>query len=167
MGLYMVETNDTTLMHGDNIYSNLIEAKQNKIKFKVTHELIPKKRKGATPMLKGFFKPILDAIILVSDGNKAMVKKLNNILSGMLGKDQQHTTKVLINSDIEQVWNWFHKKGYNNESKIFVRNMAVGEQLFYLHGKEEHFQLSEVNLAMYIQIKDFANMRLFRMIKEM
>jgi hypothetical protein len=166
VGLYQVITKDTTLLHGNNIYSSaiLMVAAKNKIKFTVTHELIPAEKNCLDV---SFFKPILKAIKEVSNGDEAMVKTLNNILSGILGKDMQHKTKVGINSDYEHVWNWFHKMGYHNERNIFVRNLDVGDQKYYLFGKTEHFKQSEVNLPMYIQIKDAANIRLFNMIKEM
>jgi hypothetical protein len=74
---------------------------------------------------------------------------------------------VGINSDMEQVWNWFNKKGEAQEKNIFVKELETNYGKYFMYGQEHTNILSEINIPMDIQIKDFANMRSCDMIKKM
>lgn len=165
LGLYYVETNDTSLLHGSNIYTNtiLMKAQAENIDFTVTKQLIPEKKAP-----KQLFQPILNAIKKVAEDDKEIVKKMNNMLSGYLGKTFKMHYRVGINQCLDDVWNWFSKHGMLESRDIFVKPIEYGNnQRLYLYGQEFKSALSEINVPMYIQIKDYANIRLYDMIKTM
>jgi len=162
LGLYYVKTNDYTMLHGNNIYSRSIleKAKEERISFTIIKQLIPS---NSAP--KTLFQPILDAIKISCGKNEDMVKKLNNMLSGYLGKTKKKVYKVHIDSNITSFWHYMKKEGENN-GNIFCEELKLDdERKTYFYGQQFDITLSEMNLPIYIQIKDFANMRLYDMIK--
>jgi len=162
LGLYYVRTNDYTLLHGNNIYSNSIlqKAKDENIEFIIKKQLI-----SSNSASKTLFNKILQFIKDVCKDNKDMMKKLNNVLSGYLGKTQKKFYKVNINSCKDTLWNYVKKEGSNN-ADIFIEELKLDdERKTYLYGQKYKISMSEHNVPMYIQIKDFANMRLYDMIK--
>jgi hypothetical protein len=140
LGLYWVETDDRTLMHGDNIYSThmLMKANTENISFKVLKQLRPKISNLAA---MDTFSKIADAIDMVFpsefEGNSEIKKFCMNILSGMLGKELSKTSDVQINSNMEQVWNWLWKKGANKKD-VFVRDLELNGKKYYLHGLQKN-----------------------------
>ncbi|KXZ43444.1 hypothetical protein GPECTOR_90g531 [Gonium pectorale] len=159
LGLYYAETSDYTLLRGNRIYCNTIlcKAKAEGIPFTATHQLLPRH----TPAPRTLFKAALDAIMAAAGG---MMKKLNNTLSGYLGKHHKNHYRVRLNSCLDHVWNWLQTHGTAGSPNIFVRD--IGAQLFLL-GEKTSTTMSEINMPMYIQLKDFANMRLYDMTKAM
>jgi hypothetical protein len=106
LGLYYVETQDTTLLHKTNIYSSAIVeyAKKEKIHMKVVAQL-----KASHNKKKEYFKPLIDKIIEYAGGDKTIEKHMCNMLSGMLGRHRKTTHRVNINSDFKQVFTWFER----------------------------------------------------------
>jgi hypothetical protein len=106
-GLYMVETEDTTLLHKNNIYSNTILefAIEEGIKFSIVAQLKTKNTFG-----KDLFQPIIDEIVRVCDGDKLSEKQMCNMVSGMLGKHMTTKHNLNLNSDYDQILNWFLRK---------------------------------------------------------
>ena len=163
LGLYYVKTNDTTLMHGDNIYSTSIlkKAMTEKIKFKIIAQLKPSQKAP-----KSMFKAILDKFVEVSGGDVSISKKLANTLSGMLGKHKTRKNTLNINSDYEQVMNWFVRNG-QKDKQIYIEDLDIDGKKYYMYGLIIDTMLSSNHLPNYIQMKDDANIRLYDMIKEM
>ncbi|NCB26797.1 MAG: hypothetical protein EOM62_15205, partial [Bacteroidia bacterium] len=163
-GLYFVETADYTLLHGNNIYSNKIleKAAAENIRFKCTKQLLST---GSAPA--DFFRPIFDAIISIFGENHPVSKLMYCMFTGYIGKHMKNFYKVRMNSCIDSVWNWFQKQGVIGAKNIFVRTMELGDQKTYLFGQKFTSLQSEVNIPMFIQLKDYADMRLYDMITEM
>jgi len=99
LGLYYVQTNDTTLFKKSNIYSSAIieHATKHGIKFKILKQLIPSKRRE-----KEYFKTFIDRI-LQQYGETQFSKELINILTGMTGKTKNEDISTKINTDINQI----------------------------------------------------------------
>jgi hypothetical protein len=164
-GLYYVETNDYTMLHGNNIYTNTILAKaaEEGIRFKPTQQLLASKSAPNT-----LFQPILDAIKEVAGEDKELMKSLNNMLSGYLGKHYKNHYKVAMNSCMDSMWNWFIKNNLIESKDIFVKHLELEDQKrMFFYGHKFATVMSEINIPMYIQIKDYANMRLYDMVKAM
>lgn len=104
-GLYVVETEDFTLLHGSNIYSNKIldKAWTKDIKFKITHKLIHKCcNNDEKKYPKNYFHPLLN-LIKEKTQEKGMMKLLNNIISGYLGKTINTQYSAELDCDEEEV----------------------------------------------------------------
>lgn len=164
LGLYYVRTEDTTLLHKNNIYSNTIlqYAKKHNIDFEVVAQL-----KSSNNLSKKFFKPIIDKFVEVSRGDTAISKQLCNMLSGMMGRHMKTKHTININSNYEQVMNWFQRSATQRKRVIIDEIDMHKTDKYFMYGVATDTLLCQNNLPIYIQIKDFANIRLHRMIKEM
>jgi hypothetical protein len=175
LGLYLIETDDTTLFHGSNIYSSamLNYADANNIEYKIKKYLQPSHRVSRT-----FFKPLLDKIKEYFYGKpefKDTMKLMMNMISGYLGKTCIKSFDCKINSDINQAWIWINKNAIDEiDTKPFLYKLnnnngdtMINGKEYYLYGKSVQKQLREHNIPMYIQMKDFSNIRLHQMIKYM
>ena len=191
-GLYYVETDDLTLLHQTNIYSNKIldKAYELGIPFKITKKLIHKKvYENEKDIPTNYFEPLLQ-IIKDKTGGKDLMKDLNNMISGYLGKTHQKNYTAELDEDPDAVWRhylscerpeieddfikFFYKEGleetgYTRFSKDnLVLNTLKGsdDRKLYLYGYEIRSSLNENTLPMYIQILDWSNMRLYDMGKD-
>lgn len=157
-GLYFVETNDMTLMHGSNIYSNKIIqlAIDEGIELTIVKQLLPKYIE-----LKDYYHKLLEQIDTLCKGDKTLKKSLTNIITGFLGKHK--TTKYFpkLTTDMNTVWNDFTKPEFH-ENETF----AYKYDNYYIYGYKKHIINAETNIPHYIQILDWSNMRLYNMIKE-
>jgi hypothetical protein len=147
-GLYFVETDDMTILHKNNWYSNNIlqMAKENNIYFKVKSFI-----KGIRNN-KNILKNIIDEIKEIF--TKDITKTLINSISGMLGKTQYSKTTLEVDNDVNKVWELITKN--KNVNELFIRE----KDGLYLYGKETNTDMMSNNLPMYIQILDWANMLL-------
>jgi len=157
LGIYYIVTNDMTICHGSNWYCNSMLNKliNENIKFKILAFI-----KG-DPVGKNILKDLIDEIndkIKNEDLNKLVI----NCISGMLGKTESKITKLKMDTDVSRLWNTITP--YALENNNFVVNETDG---IYSFGISENTQHMNNNLPMYIQILDFANIRLFDMAKSM
>lgn len=160
-GLFLVETEDTTLFKKKDIYSASIikKAIQEGINFKITHQLIPKYKES-----KELFKPVLDKIVEYSQGKSELYKLTINMISGSLGKSKTSVSKCHINKDIEHIFNNINE--YEKlDQKVFINR--IPETDYYIYGIDNEMVISETNLPMYIQVLDQANIKLYDMVKSM
>jgi len=191
-GLYYVETDDLDLLHQTNIYSNKIldKAYELKIPFTIRKKLIHKKvYADDLGIPKNYFEPLLQ-IIKDKTGGKDLMKDLNNMISGYLGKTHQKNYTAELDEDPDAIWRhflscerpeieddfikFFYKEGldetgYTRFSKDnLVLNTLKGsdDKKLYLYGYEIRSSLNENTLPMYIQILDWSNMRLYDMGKD-
>lgn len=186
-GLYYVETDDLTLLHQTNIYSNKIldKAYQVGIPMVIRKKLIHKKvYQTEADIPKDYFEPLLE-IIKDKTGGKDLMKELNNMISGYLGKTHQKNYTAELDEDADAVWRhflacerpeieddfvkFFFKEGLNETGYTrFHKDNLVLNTLFgkddkrlYLYGYEIRSNLNENTLPMYIQILDWSNMRIY------
>jgi len=191
-GLYYVETDDLTLLHQTNIYSNKIldKAYELGIPMVIRKKLIHKKvYENEVDIPKNYFEPLLE-IIKEKTGGKDLMKDLNNMISGYLGKTHQKHYTAELDEDPDSVWRHYlscerpeieddfvkyffteglDKTGYTRFSKDnLVLNTLKGsdDKKLYLYGYEIRSSLNENTLPMYIQILDWSNMRLYDMGKD-
>jgi len=192
-GLYYVETDDLTLLHKTNIYSNkIIELAMMKgICLTITKQLVHKKvYETETDIPKDYFEPLLE-IIKDKTGGKTLMKELNNMISGYLGKTHNKTYTAELDEDPDAIWRHFlscerpeieddfvkyffkeglDETGYTRFTKDnLVLNTLYGsdEKKLYLYGYEIRSNLNENTLPLYIQILDWANMRLYELGEKM
>jgi len=160
-GLWFIETKDLTLLHQSNWYSNQIveEAIMNGIEFKVKYFIRGKKEK------KTLLKDLIDAILKTDpDGeHKSVIKMIINSISGNLGKTDNKLTKLMVNNDIERVWEDFFSKSHKWENNFIFRE----KDGLYCWGQQSHIELLTTNLPMYIQILDWSNIVLHRYIRKL
>ena len=159
LGLYYVETDDTTLFRKTDIYSSSMIKKANEenIEYKITHQLIPSYKESKT-----IFTIIIDKIMEYSKSNKDIYKLMINMMSGMLAKTTCTTGKYHINSDIDQIFAFLRE--YPDMTPIIN---AIPNTNHYLYGAEKEMTMTENNLGMYIQLIDQSNIKLYDMVKKM
>ncbi|PNH09163.1 hypothetical protein TSOC_004212 [Tetrabaena socialis] len=167
LGLYYIETDDKSLFHGNNIYSNsiLAKARAEGIPFEVTQQLLCSDKLPGT-----FFRQIIDAIVQVAGGRKDLIKKLINLLAGWLGKHLTKHYRAAINTDLNSAWTWLQKYGSLESPDIFVTPFeipALDNKTAFLYGQAFQTTLSEHNIPMYIQVADQRNIELYEMSKAM
>jgi len=157
-GLYYVFTEDLSLLHGTNVYSNKIleRALEEGIEFKVLMQLIPTQTIG-----RNYFNGLLQDIDVMCKGDKSLKKALINNITGMLGKHQTYVYMPKITTDPQIVWNDMLTAEYaTNET------FCIHEGDFYIYGIKKPIIKSDMNVPMYIQILDGANIQLYDMIKK-
>lgn len=162
-GLYYVKTDDYTLLHGNNVYSDQIlkKAKEEGIQFAVKHAMVSSNKLGRDVM-----RSIIEKIKGYCEGNEDLMKFMCNMLSGYLGKTSKTVYDCHLSNNNEEVWEYMQKKLKEND-KMFRDKVMVGDQPYYFYGKYNKVNFSEITLPFYIQIKDWANIRLYDMIKAM
>ena len=191
-GLYYVETDDLDLLHQTNFYSNKIldMAYEIGIPFKITKKLVHKKvYDNQVDIPKDYFEPLLE-IIKEKTGGKDLMKDLNNMISGCLGKTHQKNYTAELDEDPDAVWRhylscerpeieddfikFFYKEGldetgytrFNKDNLVLNTLKGSNDKKLYLYGYEIRSSLNENTLPMYIQILDWSNMRLYNMGKD-
>ena len=159
LGLYYVITEDTKLFKKSGYYSTCIidKAIKENIEFKITKQLISKEKES-----KDLFKNIIDKILLYCDGDEKISKLVINLMSGMLGQSEKEGTKVKINSDIKQIFN-FLDKYYQLEEGIMINQIENTD--YFIYGFNKKITMNETNIPMYIQLLDESNIKLYDMIK--
>ena len=158
-GLWFIETDDLSLLHQSNWYSNKMidEAILNGIEFEVKY-FIRGKREGKT-----ILKDVIDEILKTDpDGQHgAVIKMIINSISGNLGKTDAKSTKLTIDTDEERVWEDFFTKHHKYENNFIFRE----HEGLYCWGRQTHTKQLSTNLPMYIQILDWSNMILDRLVR--
>ncbi len=159
LGLYYVITEDTKLFKKSGYYSTCIidKAIKENIEFKITKQLISNQKES-----KDLFKNIIDKILLYCDGDEKISKLVINLMSGMLGQSEKEGTKVKINSDIKQIFN-FLDKYYQLEEGIMINQIENTD--YFIYGFNRKISMNETNIPMYIQLLDESNIKLYDMIK--
>ena len=159
LGLYYVRTQDTTLFHKTDIYSNCIiqRAMKTNIHFDIEYQLIPKYKEK-----KHMFRLVIDKILEYSKGDKNIYKLMINMISGMCAKTKRSAGNYKINKDINQIFQFFHKY-----PDLHTYIHQIPETDYYLYGAEKEMKITENNLAMYFQIIDQANIKLYDMVQKM
>jgi hypothetical protein len=157
-GLYYVSTDDMTLFHSSNIYSNkIIERAQHAgIEFNIVAQAIPSKT-----LQREYFNRLLEQINTVCKGDKDLKKSLTNIITGFLGKHQSKKYFPKLTTDIETVWSDFNTEPFHTNQTFLYKS---GD--YYLYGYVQPMNYVETNLPMYIQILDWSNIRLYDMIEQ-
>jgi hypothetical protein len=162
LGLYYIETKDNSLFKGSNIYSSSIVKKaiEENINFKIKMVLYADKSQS-----KKLFVDIIDDIIKITNNDQSLYKLMINCISGMLGKSKSTHTKANINKSLEHIYITLNNyKNQDNEIKPFITKIEETE--YYLYGYNKDVKLYENNIAMYIQILDQSNIKLYDMIKK-
>jgi hypothetical protein len=158
-GLYYVETEDITLLHQSNWYSNKMVQKAIEMKIDMNLKYFIK----GTKQSKNILKDIIDKILQMGDYEtyKDILKFMINSISGMLGKTETKTTELYVDTDLNRVWeNYFKLKGTD---KLIYREYKD----LYAYGKEKSVLNLSNNIPMYIQILDWSNIILNNLILEL
>lgn len=166
-GLYYVETDDLTLLHKSNWYSNTIlqYAYENRINF-VCKYFIKGKRHN-----KNMLKDVIDEI--EKDVKDPCVKKLIvNAISGYMGKTHTKNISAILDTDDNAVFENFFKLRNVEHKQIYFKKVQLpntdeDDNLnINICGETSVKEIVNNNLPIYIQILDFANMVLHKYIKE-
>jgi len=179
-GMWFVETDDMTLLHQTNWYSSTIlrQAYKDKIKFKVKY-FIKGKNQGSYQL-----REIIENIESSNPYNdeewrkektpeliddvKRFVKNMIKSISGVLGKTTSKIVELTCDTDIERVWESYFEKPKLWEKRFVFSQLEEEEDKppLYCWGRErEKIHISN-NLPIYIQILDWANMKLHDLIKK-
>ena len=162
LGLYYIETDDNLLFKGNNIYSLAIieKAIKEKIDFKIIKVIYAKKTQS-----ENLFTDIIDEILKITDNKPELYKLLINSISGMMGKNKMTYTKANINKSIRHIY--ITLNNYKNQDKDILPFITkIDNNQYYLYGYNKDVKIYDVNIPIYIQILDQANIKLYNMIKK-
>lgn len=163
LGLYFVETKDSTLFHYDNWYSSamLNYAKEEDIEFKV---------KWFISGLMVSKDALLNIILQIKEDypDAGLQKLMINCIWGFLMKTSNTQTHMNVDTDVSRVWETYVKlQGKKNESLLMETIETSNGTKMYCYGEKKKTKLMNNNLPMGIQITDQANIKLYKMIKKM
>jgi hypothetical protein len=190
-GLYWVETDDLTLLHKTNIYSNKIleKAIEENIPIVIKKQLIHKvKNAGERPIPRNHFDALIQAIKDKTRG-ASLGKLLINMITGYIGKTDKIDRTAELDTDPEAVWRhylacerpeneadferyFFHDEFIENnytrfhKDNIILKTLDAGGKNLFLYGYESRTCLNEYTLPMYLQILDWSNIRLYELGKK-
>jgi hypothetical protein len=167
-GLYYVKTDDKNLFHGNNWYSNKIIdfAIEEGIEFQVKYYI------RGVRMKKDIMKNIIDELaekynIEYTDinGKKKIFSKLViNSLSGMLGRTKSKYSKLTIDQSSDNVWTYIKN---NKDKDIYLDEIGVKDDKMFIYGEENNTELFQNRMPMYLQILDWSNIELYKMVKKL
>jgi len=186
LGLYFVETDDTTLFNKSRWYDNrTIElALQEGINFVVIKQLIPKQQTHKTKPVN-YFEAFIQKAIDLFEGDENKAKHIINALIGLIGKTKYTKRIRSCDTDIERVWEYFYKaqKPEDNEdkkkffyqdyyeeiefSRFGMKDMRVSSlktkegKSLHIFGFDKEEQLETNCLPIYLQILCWANIKLY------
>lgn len=164
IGLYVVETNDMTILHKSNVYSNKIldYAKQNGIDFNIKYKIIT-----TTTIDKTYFHSILDNIKeRTTDAN--LIKLVMNTITGCLGKTYGKFLKVGLTTNLDEIFeNEIIKHIDDKVNDFYFKKFNILDKDLFLFGEIEKTKFVSNSLPIYIQLLDWSNIKLHQMIKEM
>jgi hypothetical protein len=161
-GLYYVETDDLTILHQSNIYSNsIIEyALSFGVELKIIKQLIPKKKYTDEEKVD-----LTDILKTIDEDAGVLKKKIFNNMTGMMGKTEQKRYYVSMDTDI----NVAHNKVGGNKvgGDIIFKTYTSGKKNIHMFGHITKRRLFETWLPMYIQILDLSNIKLHQLSTKM
>lgn len=162
LGLYYIETDDNLLFKGNNIYSLAIVKKaiEEKINFKIIKVIYANKTQD-----KKLFTDIINEILKITDNKPELYKLLINSISGMMGKNKMTYTKANINKSIRHIYITLDNYK-NNDKEILPFITKIDNTDYYIYGYNKNVKIYDVNIPIYIQILDQANIKLYDMIKK-
>ena len=163
-GLYVVETDDLTILHQSNIYSNKIldYARNEGIDFTITHQII--KRKKYTNECfenKQYFHTFIDKI-KEKNMPKGLMKLVINSITGFMGRTEHKKYNIGLNTNILEVFEEIQKVNEKNQEIYFEKVDGI-----FVYGKSIKTDMISNSLPVYIQILDWSNILLHKMIKQM
>lgn len=161
LGLYIVETDDLTILHQSNIYSNKIldYARDNNIIFKILYQI-----KSNRTNNKDFFKKIVD-YILSKTKDIQLIKLLINIITGCLGKTETKNINVALNNNLEEIFNSQIMKSIDSSDGLYFKKLTGSD--LYLYGSIHKKLFMSSCVPIYIQILDWSNIKLHQMANAM
>lgn len=159
-GLYFIESDDSTLFHGNNWYSSAIleYARMNSIRFSI-RAYIPVRTISKDSILK-VIETIEEDI-----KDKATQKLVINCIFGYLGQTKYKQVHLNVDSDINKVWGGLKK--CPKKSDFYFHTYHAEKCDYYAYGEQQTVMMKSNNLPMAIQIQDQANIKLHQMIKKM
>ena len=162
-GLYFVETEDMTILHKTNWYSNTIlqYAKENNISFEIIKQYIP----ASQSENKDYFKKIIDFVI--GKCNTKLSKNIINSITGMMGKTKSTSYNAKITTDINEVWDCLTENMEKIYDFFMKQEYYDDEKILYIYGFKKKQSIYTNNLPMYIQILDQSNIKLHQLQKKL
>lgn len=141
-GLYVVETDDMTILHKTNIYSNKIldYAKSQRIKFNIKYQILKRQKyKNESLDNKNFFHKIID-VLTKSKMDRALMKLVINSITGYMGRTEHTSYKVRLNTNIQEVFEDGIIKENAKGNNIHFENTGYF-RLWKPNQNRTHFQL--------------------------
>lgn len=162
-GLYFVKTDDLTILHKTNWYSNTIinYALSEGIELDIIRQYVPKKQQNNRDYFSDFITYIQE------DCGMRLTKNILNSITGMLGKTKQSSYNMSMTTDINEVWNTIDENIDNIDNFILKEIERQEGKVLYIYGIKNKKNIYTNNLPMYIQILDQSNIKLHQLSKQM
>ena len=154
-GLYYIKTDDNTLYHGANIYSNSI------VKYGLLNNIITKDNilwwiPASKTHSKDLFKPLFNEYKKNSMGNMDLNKRLNNFTTGLVGISKFKKTKISCSTNVNDAFNYILE--YQNDNCYLRQHEGIS-----VYGNKVKRDLDIHNIPIYIQLLDDSNIRLHKL----
>lgn len=162
-GLYFVKTDDLTILHKTNWYSNTIiqYALSEGIKLEIVRQYVPKTQANNRNYFTEFITYVNE-----NCGMK-LTKNIINSITGMLGKTKQSSYNMSITTDMNEVWNCLDENADKLDSFVLKEIERQANKILYIYGVKNQKNIYTNNLPMYIQILDQSNIKLHQLAKQM
>ena len=159
LGLYLIKTDDLTIAHQSNVYTNtMVKCLEDEgIEFEICGFI-----KGKSQGKKLFSDIIQELKDNIKDTD--LVKLVVNIITGLLGKTTSKHMDVHFDTNDEAAFHYLQE-----QTNALVENKFMYKDLdgICAYGQEITTTLKDNNLPMYLQILDWSNIQLHKMIKVM
>lgn len=155
-GLWFVRTDDMTLMHKSNWYSNntIQRASEIGIDFTVCYFIAGVRNN------KSLIPDIIDEMGECFN-DPALTKLCINAISGYLGQTCTKKTNIQVDTNVERVWDMVKKLKNNVSNMVYYAGEPNEDgKRTHVYGTESKQVKLITNLPMYIQILDWANIQL-------
>ena len=162
LGLYYIESDDYSLLHGNNWYSSAMVqyAMSENISFTIKC-YIEGDSIGKT-VLSDICKKIIDEV-----GENSASKTMINSIYGYMCKTSSNRTQLRIDTDKQKVWdNYLKYKGKKNEEPT-VFEIDIDDTRYYAYGNKSSSIQKNQNFPIAIQIQDQSNIKLHQLAKQM
>mgnify|MGYP003673980866 FL=1 len=163
-GLYFLETNDTTLMTGNNWYSSgmLLKCDKENIDYKIKAFI------KCNEKPKDIFIKLINQIESDFD-DIALIKTIINNIYGWCSKTKSTRQNLCIDTDINVAFNDYAKwEALKNQTPYIRKFNPIADEntTYYAYGNKYDIIQKVNNLPMAIQIQDNANIQLYDMVKK-
>ena len=173
LGLYFIESDDLTLLHQSNWYSNTMVdyAKEVGVKFVVKYQIrvvekfetLDEDKEIVKFDNKWLFQRIINSITEQTEDNIPLRKLLINQITGCLGKTRGKKLNVNLTTNPTEVWENFMVPNALLRKDVFIHPLTYQDKTIWINGHTELTEHSEIALPMYIQILDWSNIKLHKM----
>ena len=164
LGLYYVDTQDLTLLHGANWYSSYM------VKYALQENIITiddiKFNIIGDALKKNTLTKIIDEINVKMSDFPTLKKLVINAIYGMLCRTENKQSTIYFDENPTRMFEEYATDEAFKNNEVVIQAHDIGDRTIYTYGKKIRTELMTNNLPMAIQIQDQSNILLYKMSKD-